>query len=66
MFVLCVSYSKDKRQKPGQSGQGSTDKVQRENRKKTPGARMFVSCECCVSSGRSLCDGLIPRLEKFY
>ena len=34
MFVLCVSYSKDKRQKPGQSGQGSTDKVQRKNRKK--------------------------------
>jgi uncharacterized membrane protein len=30
MFVLCVLYSKDKRQKPGQSGQRSTDKVQRE------------------------------------
>jgi hypothetical protein len=25
------------------------------------GVRMSVSCECCVLSGRSLCDGLITR-----
>jgi hypothetical protein len=24
---------------------------------------MFVSCECCVLSGRGLCDGLITRRE---
>jgi hypothetical protein len=27
---------------------------------------MFVSCECCVLSGRGLCDGPIPRPEKSY
>ena len=31
-----------------------------------PGARMFVSCECCVLSGRGLCDGPIPRPEESY
>jgi hypothetical protein len=25
---------------------------------------MFVCCECCVLSGRGLCDGLITRLEE--
>ena len=27
------------------------------------GVWMSVSCECCVSSGRGLCDGLSTRLE---
>jgi len=27
---------------------------------------MSVCCECCVSSGRGLCDGLITRPEEFY
>jgi hypothetical protein len=27
---------------------------------------MFVCCECCVLSGRSLCDGLIIRPEDSY
>ena len=27
---------------------------------------MFVCCECCVLSGRGLCDGLITRPEKSY
>ena len=31
-----------------------------------PGAWMFVCCECCVLSGRDLCDGLITRPEGFY
>ena len=31
-----------------------------------PGARMFVCCECCLSSGRGLCDGLITRPEESY
>jgi hypothetical protein len=31
-----------------------------------PGAWMFVCCECCVWSGRGLCDGLITRPEEFY
>jgi hypothetical protein len=36
MFVLCVLYSKDKRQKPGQRGRRTTDKVERENKRKNP------------------------------
>jgi len=27
---------------------------------------MVVSCECCVLSGRGLCDELIARSEEFY
>ena len=30
------------------------------------GAWMFVRCECCVLSGRGLCDGLIIRSEESY
>jgi hypothetical protein len=29
-------------------------------------AWMSVACECCVLSGRGLCDGLITRPEEFY
>jgi hypothetical protein len=32
----------------------------------TPGAGMFVCCECCVLSGRGLCDELITRPEESY
>jgi hypothetical protein len=31
-----------------------------------PGARMFVSCDCCVLSGTDLCDGPIPRPGESY
>jgi len=31
-----------------------------------PGAWIFVSCECCVLSGRGLCDELITRPEESY
>jgi len=27
---------------------------------------MFVCCECCVLSGRGLCDGLIIHAEESY
>jgi hypothetical protein len=27
---------------------------------------MSVSCECCVMSGRGLCDGLVTRPEESY
>jgi hypothetical protein len=27
---------------------------------------MFVCCECCVLSGKGLCDELITRLEESY
>ena len=32
----------------------------------SPRAWMFVSCECCVLSGRGLCDELITRPEESY
>ena len=31
-----------------------------------PGAWMFVCCECCVLSGRGLCDQLITPPEESY
>jgi len=31
-----------------------------------PGACIFVCCECCVLSGRGLCDELITRPEESY
>jgi len=30
------------------------------------GACMFVCCECCVLSGRDICDGLITRPRESY
>jgi hypothetical protein len=30
------------------------------------GARMSVSCECCVLLGRGLSDDLVPRPEESY
>jgi len=31
-----------------------------------PAGGMDVCCECCVLSGKDLCDGLITRLEESY
>ena len=31
-----------------------------------PGAWMFICCECCVLSGRGLCDEQITRPEEYY
>ena len=31
-----------------------------------PGTWMFVCCECCLLSGRGLCDEPIPRPEESY
>ena len=32
----------------------------------SPGAWMFICCECCVLSGRGLCDELITSPEESY
>ena len=32
----------------------------------SPGEWIFVCCECCVLSGRGLCDELITRPEESY
>ena len=47
-LLLYVLYIKDKRQRPGQSGQGSRYKVQREREKIPPEAWISVSLEFCV------------------
>jgi hypothetical protein len=31
-----------------------------------PGEWMFVCCECCLLSGKDLCDELITRPEESY
>ena len=31
-----------------------------------PGAWMVICCDCCMLSGRGLCDGLITRPEESY
>jgi len=44
-----------------------TSEHKNKNKKKIPpGAWMFICCECCVFSGRGLCDGLITRPEESY
>jgi hypothetical protein len=45
---------------------GSKGKKPRTDKKKTPGAWMSVCCECCVLSGRGICDELITRPEESY
>jgi hypothetical protein len=32
----------------------------------SPGAWIFVCCDCCVLSGRGLCDELITRPQEYY
>jgi hypothetical protein len=53
-----------KQYKDGSKGEnpGQTKK----KKKKKAGAWMSVSCECCVLSGRGLCDELVPRPEESY
>ena len=36
------------------------------NHQHVGGAWMFFSCDCCLLSGRGLCDELITRLEESY
>jgi hypothetical protein len=71
MFVLCVL---SKRQRRGKM-QDNRDKeartkyrVEENTKKKKKHHRgwMFFFFECCVSSGRCLCDGPIPCAEKSY
>ena len=66
MFVLFVLYSKDKRQKPGQSGQRSTDKEQRQPKKIPAESRYFYifqklsSARGPTQSSVRLVPGLYP------
>ena len=53
--MLCVLYSKDKRQKLGQSGQRSKDKVQKREEKyiKNPRRWHGFSCLCVLSKDKT-------------
>ena len=65
MFVLCVLYSKDRRQSQDEEDKEVQIKY-REQKKIPPEACMYVSCECYVVSGIGLCDRPIPRPEESY
>ena len=72
MFVLCVMYSKDNRQKPEQSGQRSTDKYKEREREREKIPSLSVVSVVCrqievSATGRSLSTEVIPtvcKLEK--
>jgi hypothetical protein len=43
------------------------DQRNKQDKRKNPARGMdVVCCECCVLSGRGLCDGLITRPEESY
>jgi hypothetical protein len=67
MFVLW--YKDSSMEHEGQKYLKSTTWIKGKNgteKKIPPGAWMSVSCECCVMSGRGLCDGLVTRPEESY
>jgi hypothetical protein len=45
---------------------GKTQELIQKNIYIPPGAWMSVCCECCVLSGRGICDELVPRPEESY
>ena len=63
MFVFCLCRSQWPR---GLRRRSTAARLLRLWVRIPPGARMFVCCECCVLSGRGLCDGLITRPEESY
>jgi hypothetical protein len=68
MFVLCVLYSKDKRQSQDNQEKARQTKYRERTKKKTSrpghGCLSVVSVVCL--SGRGLCDEPIPRQEESY
>jgi hypothetical protein len=62
MFVL---YSKRQNAKPRQSGQRSTEKYRKPEKKKSRRGHVCLLWVLCLS-GRGLCDGLITRLQESY
>jgi hypothetical protein len=75
MFVLCLLYKDGSMERKSdmkdEKDLNSTKMDQRgkipdRQKKIPPEAWMSVSCECCVLSGRGLCDELVPRPEESY
>jgi hypothetical protein len=67
IFVLQISVRESRSQWPrGLRRRSTAARLLRSWVRIPPRAWMFVFCECCVLSGRGLCDGLITRPEEFY
>ena len=66
-YLGCVRFRHSRSQWPSGLRRGSADALSLGLRFRIPpGAWMFVCCDCCVLSGRGLCDGPIPRPEESY
>ena len=68
VFIIIYSRCKDCRsQRPrGLRRRSAAARLLRSWVRIPPGARIFVCCQCCVLSGRGLCDELITRAEESY
>jgi hypothetical protein len=60
--VICRTKRKDFKSTNGSKGK-TQELIQK--KKIPPGAWMSVYFECCVLTGRGLCDGLVIRPEEF-
>jgi len=66
-LFVSVDRSKSRSQWPrGLSRRSAAARLLRSWVRIPPGAWIFVCCECCVLSGRGLCDELINRPEESY
>ena len=65
-FVYCIFDILRSQWPRGLRRRSSAARLLRLSVRTPPGAWMFVCCECCVLSGRDLCDGLITRPEESY
>ena len=66
IFVFQISYNCRSQWPRGLRRTSATARLLRLWVRIEPGAWMFVCCECCVLSGRGLCDELITRPEESY
>jgi hypothetical protein len=57
---------KDERIKQYKNGSKGKNPGQAKKKEKKTAAWMSVCCECCVLSGRGLCDELVRRPEESY
>ena len=62
LIILCSRFQRPR----GLRGRPAAARLLRLWFRISPGAWMFVCCECCVLSGRGLCDEVITRPEESY
>ena len=67
MYIAYLNWTIRRSQLPrGLRRRSATARLLRSWVRIPPGAWMFVCCECCVLSGRGLCDELITHPEESY